>query len=81
MKTQEQRFTECANIRVQLFEYLNKDQLVKECKELIDDMNHFVRDGTASTRSIYVPTLGRTLKYMLSTKHDSYAVIKAKLDF
>jgi hypothetical protein len=78
MKTQEQRITECANIRAQLRQYLEDTSVVKE---LIDDMNHFVRDGTTATRSVYIPALGRTLKYMLSTKHDSYAVIKAKPDF
>lgn len=81
MKTVEQRFTECANIRAQLLQYLDKDSIQTECKELIDDMNHFVRDGLTVTKSIYVPELGRTLKYMLSTKQDSYAVIKGKPDF
>jgi hypothetical protein len=77
MKTTEQRFTECANIRAQLQQYLEDDSVVKE---LIDDMNHFVRDGTTATKSIYVPELGRTLKYMLSTRQDSYAVIKSRPD-
>jgi hypothetical protein len=77
MKTVEQRFTECANIRAQLLGYLEADKVPKE---LVEDMNYFVRDGTTATKSIYVPLLGRTLKYMLSTKKDSYAVIKAKPD-
>ena len=81
MKTQEQRTQECMTIRAQLLQYLDKDSVMNECKDLVEDMNHFVRDGTTSTRSFFVPTLGRTLKYVLSTKQDSYAVIKAKPQF
>ncbi len=78
MKSVDQRFTECATIRAQLLEYLDNGAVPKE---LVEDMNHFVRDGRTVTKSIFVPLLGRTLKYMLSTKQDSYAVIKAKPDF
>ena len=77
-KTLEARLKECIAIRAQLRTYLEDDS---GCKELIEAMKHFVRDGTPSTGSMYVPNLGKTLQYVLSTKQDSYAVIKAKPAF
>lgn len=73
-KSQKDRLKECIAIRTQLRSYLEDES---DCKELIDSMTIFVRDGIPSTGSMYVPQLGRTLKYVLSTKQDSYAVIKA----
>lgn len=74
MKPVKQRLKECIAIRAQLREHLENDST---CKELIDAMTHFVRDGTASSGSVYVPELGRKLEYTFSNKKDSYAVIKA----
>jgi hypothetical protein len=78
MKSLDKRIQECCVIRAQLLEHLGDGEVPKE---LVEDMNHFVRDGWTVTKSIFVPLLGRTLKYTLSTKQDSYAVIKAKPDF
>jgi hypothetical protein len=75
MKPQEQRLKECIAIRAQLRTYVDDDS---GCRDLIDAMTHFVRDGSPATGSVYVPQLDRTLNYVLSTKKDSYAVIKAK---
>ena len=78
MKTQDQRIQECCTIRAQLLEHLGDGEVPKD---LVEDMNYFVRDGRTATKSIFVPLLGRTLQYTLSTKKESYAVIKAKPDF
>jgi hypothetical protein len=78
-KTVSERFEECATIRSQLLQYMDAPTIHRECKEFVDDMAHFVRSGVTSTKTIFVPALGRSLHYCLSNNKDSFAVIKKKM--
>lgn len=69
------RLKECINIRRQLREHVKDEH---ECQPLLDAMDHFVRDGISATGTCDVPSIGRKLEYMLSHRHDSYAVIKRR---
>ena len=72
MKSVQERLNECIAIRSQLREM----QCENECDELLSAMVHFVREGQAASGSFMVPSFGRRLEYTLSTKHDSYAVLR-----
>lgn len=74
-KPRDVRLKECISIRRQLREHVENDT---ECQELLDAMTHFVRDGISASGSCVVPSLGRKLDYMLSHRHDSYAVIRRR---
>lgn len=71
-KSQSDRVRECLGIRQQLLDYG-----ILAPPQLVDAMNVFVRDGIASTDTVFVPRAGRVLEYCLSTKTPSTAVLRA----
>ena len=73
VKSRKDRLDECIAIRTQLRSYAHDDS---EYGTLNACMVRFVRDATPCTGSLYLRGIGKTLEYVLSTKHESYAVIK-----
>lgn len=75
MKTMQQRLEECVQIRTQL----RNLQCDADCQPLHRAMTEFVARGVSASGSFFVPSAQRKLQYMLSNKHDSFAVLKANV--
>jgi len=72
-KPMPERLRECVRIRSQLRDLLPDET---EYGHLNTAMVHFVRDNIPASGKFRIPSLDRTLHFTLSTKHESYAVLK-----
>jgi hypothetical protein len=72
MKDLSDRLQECVRLRGQLC-----DLGLAPPYQLVDAMNVFVREGVPSSGKVFLPQAGRTLEYVLSTKHPCSAVLRS----
>ncbi len=72
MKSTQDRLKECIEIRQKMAEFG-----LPIPTELIHAMNDFVRENRASSGKVLILRANRYLEYVLSTKHQCSAVLRA----
>jgi hypothetical protein len=68
-KTLKERLDECITD--------DSHAVARDMARFIRDMAVFVRDGTPASGIVRIPHADRNLHYVLSTKRESYAVLKS----